>query len=239
MSNKLAVNPDKNLNFDLYHGTSTLFLDSIVQHGLGAINPVKEWNILDLCREVYELSEEYLRDTQLYANSIHSFKMMAEQSNEKVFNYQHGDTYLSPAKSTAIRYAINKEYGSEMLTYTIDFLKELLKKEISYVSTELYQKYWKIYDLIEAKPSPLLVQIKNVNINSLLSEKGDDPIINLNILQDFIKEGNESFEIMGQQLNFRLTTPIDLKNLQFWLINVHKYHQFAPLYNLYEIKTGI
>jgi hypothetical protein len=48
MSIKLVVNSDDKLNFDLYHLTSTLFLDSIVQNGLGAINPVREWNILDL-----------------------------------------------------------------------------------------------------------------------------------------------------------------------------------------------
>lgn len=51
---------DKNgrLLIDLYPGTSTLFLDSIIGNGLGAVNPMKEWGILELAREVGYLSDQ-------------------------------------------------------------------------------------------------------------------------------------------------------------------------------------
>lgn len=46
---------DGTLNIHLYHGTSTLFLDSILKHGLAGVNPVKEWELVELCNEVYTI----------------------------------------------------------------------------------------------------------------------------------------------------------------------------------------
>lgn len=235
----MTISSENRLNVDLYHGTSTLFLDSITQNGLGAINPVKEWNILELCQEVYELSEEHLKDTKLYEISIHSLKFMSEQMNKGSMNFQHGDTYLSPVKETGIRYAIDKEYGSELLTYTINFLKELLNKDIPYVKTELFQRFPKIFGLIEAKPSPILIQVKNADIFSLLSEDGKDPFYNLKFMQESMNKGGKMYDLLCQQSNFRLTAPIPIENLKFWFINVQEYHHILPKYNLYEINIRV
>ena len=166
------INEENNLTVDLYHGTSTLFLDSIVSNGLGGINPVKDWNLLELSKEVYDLSVEHLQGTQLFQVSSLAFKLMTEQKNSGSFNFQHGDTYLSASKITAANYAISKRYGSEILTYTIDFLKELLTLNIPYVKQELYRKYSGVFELIEANPFPLLIQLSNVNTSSLLNEHG-------------------------------------------------------------------
>jgi hypothetical protein len=127
------IDAENRLTIDLYHWTSSLFLDTIVQNGLGAINPVMEWNLLELSKEVYKLSEEFLKETTYFMISSDSFKRMAEQKPSTGFNFQHGDTYLSASRYTAANYAINKRYGSEILTYTIDFLQQLLKLDIPYV----------------------------------------------------------------------------------------------------------
>lgn len=224
------------LTIDLYHGTSTLFLDSIIQKGLAAVNPVNEWNLLELSKEVYALSEQHLKETNLFQVCSHSFKNMTEQSKCGSFNFQHGDTYLSPSKQTAARYAINKRYGSELLTYTLDFLKELLSLDIKYVKTDLLRKYHKIFGLIEANPSPMLIQVSNVNVSSLLSEHGNDPQANLEQVEQFINESPKFFDTVLQQTNFRLVSPMQIDNLKFWLINVQKWHNLSPEYNLYEIK---
>src|SRR6185436_6009388 len=235
MVNASLINEDNLLTIDLYHGTSTLFLDSIIQYGLGGINPVFEWNILELSKKVYELSEQYLKETRLFKVSSFSFKKMTEQSNNGTFNFRHGDSYLSPSQETACRYAINKEYGSEILTYTINFLKELLNQDIPYVKGELFRKFPKIFGLIEAKPSPLLIQIKNINADSLLTEHGDKPKHNFNRLQEYMREGKNLFDTLSQQINFRLTKPISPDNLKFLLINVQKWDNYSPEFNLYEI----
>ena len=47
-SPKELLNSRDQLTIDLFHGTSSLFLDSILSHGLGGINPVKDWKILEI-----------------------------------------------------------------------------------------------------------------------------------------------------------------------------------------------
>jgi len=235
---KSIINSDNQLTVDLFHGTSTLFLDSIIKNGLGGMNPLSEWKILDLCKEVYELSREHLQETDLFRLSSYSFQNMAEQSNTGTFNFQHGDSYLSPSKYTAARYAINKEYGSELLTYTIDFLKELLNKDIPYVKKDLFRKYPKIFGLIKARPSPLLIQVKNVNVSFLLSEHGKDPKYNIERMEEEMNSNDDLFDAVMQQTNFRLKTSILANDLRFYLINVQKWNSFKSQYNLYEINTN-
>ena len=49
------VNNKGELILNLYHGTSGLFLQSILEHGLGGRNPIDEMNVIDLAGELYEL----------------------------------------------------------------------------------------------------------------------------------------------------------------------------------------
>ncbi len=42
------LNSDGYLTIPLYHGTSTIFWDSIKTHGVGGRNMIKEWQVLDL-----------------------------------------------------------------------------------------------------------------------------------------------------------------------------------------------
>ena len=235
MKKSKITNIDNKISVDLYHGTSTLFLDSIIENGLGGINPVTEWNLIELCKEVYKLSEEYLEDTQVFQISGFALKLMSEQSNNGSFNYQHGETYLSASKLTSCRYAIDKEYGSEMLSYIIKFLKELINKEIPYVTDELYHIYPKVYHLKDCNPSPMLVQVRNVDGSNLKNEHDGDP---MNYLQSIINNLNlseKNFDEYTQPYNFRLKRKIELKNLKFYLINVQHWDNYFPKYNFYEI----
>lgn len=227
-TNQLAV--------DLYHGTSTLFLDSILKNGLGGVNPVTDLKLLELSKEVYELSTQHLKETQLFQVSSYSFKKMAEQSNSGKFNFQHGDTYLSPTKHTAARYAISKRYGSELLTYTIDFLKLLIELKIKYVTVDLYKKYPKVFGLIESNPSPLLIQAKSIAVSSLSDEHGNSPFENLKNINELMSESSDLRDMMLQQTNFRLTSPVSASDLKLFLINVQNWSSLSPKYNLYEIK---
>lgn len=226
---------EKKLTIDLFHGTSTLFLDSIIQNGLGGVNPVIDWKLLELSKEVYELSEKHLQGTELFNRSSFSFKQMSEQSKSGSFNFQHGNSYLSPSQQTASNYAINKEFGSEMLTYTILFLKELLSRDIPYVKNELFRKFPKVFRVIESKPSPLIIQVKNVSASSLLDEHGNDPQNNFELLQECIDKDGEIFDLLSQQTNFRLIKAVPKNNLKFWIINVQNYDMWDHQYNLYEI----
>ena len=57
------ITKDGKLTIPLFHGTTTIFLESIIENGLGGRNPIKDLNLFELANEVYTLSEKYLKDT--------------------------------------------------------------------------------------------------------------------------------------------------------------------------------
>ena len=184
---------------------------------------------------MYKLSETHLEETETFLIKGSTFKLMTEQVAGGSFNWQHGATYLSPSKKTAVAYATNKRYGSELLTYTIDFLQLLVDKKIKCVTTDLYRKYQKIFGLLEAHPLPSLVQVSNVPVSSLMSEHGESSEDNIAQMQEVLTASPILYEVYLQQTNFRLREPIPMGKLKLWFINVQKWDAFRPEYNLYQI----
>ena len=220
----------------LYQGTSTVFLHGISQHGLGGRNPVKDWNLLCLAGEVLALSKTHLQDAPVYKARNEAFAKMTKQEI-RGWNWQHGDTYLSPAKSTAIRYAIHKRFGSELLTYTLDFLEELHRREVPGVKDDLFRRYPDAFGIMEACPSPILIEASNIPITSLQSEDGSKPDSNFKHMNDVLSDGDNNKELL-QQTNFRLTEPVPTENLRFWLINILQWDFWKPTYKLYELTVS-
>ena len=221
----------------LYHGTSTVFVHGISQHGLGGRNPVKDWNLLCLSGEVLALSKAHLQDVPLYKARSETFAKMTKQEIRR-WNWQHGDTYLSSAKSTTIRYAIGKRFGSELLTYTVDFLEELYRREVPGVKDDLFRRYPDVFGIMEACPSPILIEAGNIPIESLQSEDGSNPDSNFKHMNDVLNDGGNNKELLLQQTNFRLTGPVPTENLRFWLINILQWDPWKPTYKLYELTVS-
>jgi len=225
----------KNLPFPLYHGTSSLFLKSIIDHGLGGTNPIEEWGIIAFARDIIPLIDEYLGDDEQYAQRIYSYKMMAEQKNAG-WNYQHGDTYLSPAKQTAIRYAVNKQYGSEILTYSLEFLEELSRRNVPSVNDSLYQKYAHIFALLDTSPCPLLIRIDKPKQKDLITERGKCAEEQIENLIKHQKDDPSSFQLISQQSNFRLIKPASADRIKIFFINVINWDPITPEYQLYKLQ---
>ncbi len=224
------------LSIPLYHGTSSLFLDSIIDHGLAGRNPIADWKILEIAKEVLNLSEIHLSDFETFVIREVSFRKMVDQKITKGgMNFQHGDTYISPSERTAIQYAIDKQYGSELLTYTIDLLRELERRDVPGVRTTLYKKYHHIFSLLDISPAPILVKLTKVPVTNLLSEFGEDASDNLEMIETNFRDHPKFANELNQQNNFRLKIPIITDQLQFWLINVKSYSQWKPEYTLYKI----
>jgi hypothetical protein len=93
------------LQLPLYHGTSSLWLDSILTHGLGGAMPPLE-HARTLLIDLYNQTPEEQRD---YGTSL-----MLEQKQEHT-NWQHGQVYFSLGFQDAANYALNP-LGSELLT---------------------------------------------------------------------------------------------------------------------------
>jgi hypothetical protein len=241
------ITKDGKLTIPLFHGTSTIFLESIIENGLGGRNPIKDLNLFELANEVYTLSEKYLKDTELYEVSYGSFELMIKQNTGTALsmNFQHGDTYVTPSQKTAVRYVMGdketrpehkqQEYGSEFLTYTLWFMMEIIKKNISEVEDNLIKRFPKVYNLLKSTPSPIIVEMKEIPIDHLLSEDGKDPDKTLKQIQSFF---DKDMPELCQQSNFRLKQPVPTSELKFWMINDQQYVKETDTFKLFRIMTG-
>lgn len=102
--------------------------------------------------------------------------MVTQSITEGGFNFQHGNgLYLSPSKKTAVGYASNNIYGSELISSTLKILRELVKKEVKGVRDDLFRKFPDAFRLLDINPAPILIQVNDVLSTSLLDENGGDP----------------------------------------------------------------
>ena len=227
---------DDVIPFPLYHGTSTLFLDDIVRCGLGGKNPIAEWGVLGFVRELLPLVEAHLGDNPQLVQKIHSFGRMARQ-DVGGWNFQHGDTYLSPSSSTAIRYATNKRFGSELLTYAIDFLQELVQREMPGIRDRMYQRFPHMFRFLDISPAPILIEIPRLPYAAIAAdEHGRDPAESLAKLCRHWEQDVGIFEAVGQQSNFRLARLQPVSNLKISLINVSMWRAYGSDYSLYPLQ---
>lgn len=225
-----------NLPIPLYHGTSSLFLQGIIRSGLGGANPLADWKVLEFARLIYPLVEKHLSAQEDFMVKSQSFRFMVEQKSASS-NFQHGETYLSPTLSTAVRYAANKRLGSELLTYTLDFLSELIRLKVPGLSDKLYQDYPQILEKLDISAAPLLIQAENVDPAALVAENGGDAALVLKHVLETVRSSPENYDLLLQQSNFRLRRPVPAAQLRIWLINVVRWDPFAPTYSLYSLST--
>ena len=227
---------DATVPIPLYHGTSTLFLPSIMEFGLGAVNPIAELRVLDFARAIYPMVREHIAPDRSWASKALSFRKMVEQQSS-VMNWQHGDVYLSPSRHTAIRYAVNKRVGSELLSYALDLLQELLNRGVAGVRDELYGQFPAIFELLDVSVAPVVITVREVQPAALLDENGNAPDMALDFVARVCKEFVESEEILGQ-VNFRLREPSPPAMLTVQLICVTRYDPLAPQYRLYDVSSS-
>lgn len=220
------------LPIPLYHGTSTLFLAGIAESGLGGTNPLAELRVLDFARAILPLVQEHFSSDRGWMQKAQSFGLMAQQLSASM-NFQHGDAYLSPSRDTAIRYAVNKKFGSELLTYSLEFLQELLNRKVQGVADRLYQQFPQIFRFLDISCAPLLIEVNGIPTSSLIDEHGGDADHNISQIHEVLKDSAEMTGLLLQQTNFRLRVPAPLARLTFWLINVHQWHPFTPDYSLH------
>lgn len=225
------------IRIPLYHGTSTLFLNSIIEFGLGGRNLIAEWKILEFAKVIYPLVEKHLSARDDLMLKCQTFRFMVEQKSAAM-NFQHGDTYLSPAPITAIRYAADNRYGSELLTYTLDLLNELVHLKIAGVCDKLYRAYPHIFEKLDVSPAPLLIRVDDISPTVLVAENGGDA----QPVWEHIEELTRDFpscDAVLQQSNFRLRVPVSVVRSKIWLINVaHWNHPALPEYSLHLLSIG-
>jgi len=101
----------------LYHGTSSLFLDSIKKYGLGGRNIIEELGVIKTLKRVVQLAEQQLKNNDNYSGLEWMYQNLVNQTSANQ-NWQHGQVYVSASKGLANQYALNP-YGSELINETL------------------------------------------------------------------------------------------------------------------------
>lgn len=232
-------------SFKYYHGTSTIFIDSIKRTGLGAINPNTDWKTLDLLKYLSTIVKEHIPNSTYYKNNEQSISAIINQNNVEFrlpsgiihkFCFQHKNIYIALSSARAVTHATINKYGSEILEICVNLYNEILEINRTFqIPSEL--NIISIEDLSKQKPEPVIIEISNVSDNDLMKEDGEIAIETLDILRNtlpFMTE-KQRFECL-QYYNFELLRPILPKDLIFYKLKTNGFPgNYNFKYDLIEI----
>jgi hypothetical protein len=226
------------IGFPLYHGTSTLFLDGIAQHGLGGYDPVASLRVVECARKLWSHAVDNADRSDVLASRLPSFELMVGQVRGRM-NFQHGQAYLTPARQTALSYACHKAKGSEIITYTLEVAEELLRLGVGEVSEGISNEYAPLFNLIYVNAAPVLLELGSVDSEALVSEDGGSADANLDLIAKLRSQDPDGYQSLSQQVNFRLMRPVGLADIRASLILTDRYQVVVSDYKLLEIKLPV
>jgi hypothetical protein len=206
-----------------WHGTSTIFLDSIRQSGLGRINPSTDLKLLDVLRFLYdEVSLLDIAHPVLEINRA-SIKAAIEQRDLNyhglVLNYQHQGVYIAASPIRAAYYACLNKVGSEILEKCLILLSVLIDANLEpEIPADLNIFDVRQYLSIPAKP--IMIEIIEVSDTDLITEDGRDATDSLRELRNDFNNlpVAQQFEKL-QFCNFRLLKPVPVNALRFYEVD--------------------
>lgn len=205
------------LKIPLFHGTSTLFEESIRRYGLGGVNPIKHYSVREFVCEAYKICDEvYSGDEKWEAFKFSPRLLIDQESFNDHVNFQHGDTYLTPSRQSAVSYALTNKFGSELLSMGAR-LVDLIKGRRPELISQSPLNNSPVMSLISSDSQPILVTIQDIPVNILLSESGnapDEQIQSVKTLWSLIYDGKSVVNI-----NFRLCGIISQSLLEVERLN--------------------
>jgi len=213
--------------FKYFHGTSTIFLDSIIKHGLGTINPSVELRNLEVLKFLFGLCENRIPHNSRYQKLRDTSWAMAHQgSNEHVdefgnavsLNYRHDGIHVSLSRIRAATYSVLNKYGSEILERCIQLYQILLDEGIKVkIPSEIDLFNFRQYIDVETKP--IMIEVRGVPDQDLEKEDGKTAKEALDFLRREIPKMSpkREFEFL-QYCNFKLLQPVPVEQLRFFEI---------------------
>ncbi|PHR45993.1 MAG: hypothetical protein COA32_12170 [Fluviicola sp.] len=214
--------------YEFYHGTSSLFIESILKNGLGGINPNLKFKNLELLKFIYGQCENILFNEEKYnllmrettLAMIRQTDLLVKRENQKevALNYRHENIYVSLSEIKALTYSVTNRIGSEILQRSYDLYQLLLKNNV-YINIPEDLNYYGIEKIEIEKIRPLLIKTKRVEKNNIIQENGYDG-------EEFIEFLNEHFDKMTekdkffnfQYMNFGLKKSIEIERCEVYEI---------------------
>ena len=234
----MGVSDEERMLIPLYHGTSDLFLASILESGLGAKIPHERLRTLDLLRDVASAEGlDWSGDPELMVQESVVRDMVAQRVSKGGFNFRHGGTYLTPCKVSAVRYALGNPFGSELLSMAVLLLGKLEKTDQAHARC-LMRKYAEIGCLLGAAVKPILIEALEVPVGYLRSEQGKDARVVVDQLNDFASMNDEKlFGVCVQQSNFELTSSLPGGHLRCYYVDSSDTEGVFPDYTLRTVEA--
>ena len=195
----------------LYHGTSTLFVDSIKEFGLGGKDIIQEGKVLEFARKIFPLVKDNLPENDGSRHEVSTFKNMVDQHQL----YQHGQVYLSLSYDYCTRFAQAREFGSELFSHSLYYYGKLLEKKL--VSPDLLNDYPYLKEVKRVGSKPVVIKVKDIDWDNLLTVDGNAlPTENIEKILE-ISEWAESHikEVAKGSHRFRLINPIPSDKIEF------------------------
>ena len=213
---------------NLYHGTSTIFLPGIEEFGLGGQNILDRWGFYEFVRELAPLCENRCEEIDSYIFN----KIVRQEVGHS--NFQHGQTYLSPSKSTAARYAASNAFGSELISEALTRVELLLKLDCGV--DQLLSRFPEVSAVMASKPTPLLITIPNATRYKLRTEHGADPEHKLRKIFATLQDDPSTMDLHHQQDNFRLDAIVSPEELIFESITLTGWNSGFPSFEIGPFK---
>ena len=159
------------IQFDLYHGTSSLHLPSIQAHGLGGCNPVTELNAVSFFRELYTLAGDTIPPDKWCFDKLIYEPIANQVVTDAGLNFRHGGTYLTPSKFTAARYAVDNPQGSECISVAKNLYHCVVQFSPEGVS-EIENRYPALRKRLQQTGTPIIIRLPRLPLKMLKSETG-------------------------------------------------------------------
>jgi hypothetical protein len=216
MPPKLVV--DGKLSVPLFHGTSSLFYDSILETGLGGRNVVRHLGLRAIAQKILTY-EEQLAIVPAWAFEKRLLLEIAQDPSSQTpavhggFSFRYGSTCVTPSKQTAARYALLNR-GSEALAGTLRVLEALLDQLPKLTVDEQFSK---VLAFSSRSRIPILIEAHDVPEMFLRAEQGGPRGPVLEFIESALSDP-EDYDTTVLQANFELLRPIPASQLQFYKI---------------------
>lgn len=214
------------MTFQYFHGTSSLFVDSIKKHGLGGVNPNFKLGYLKSLKCLFEIAEKTLLDKEEFRKIYDTTRAMSLQAKlkikidgkDEILNFLHDKIYIALSQERAISYATINKYGSEILSTSIKLVELLDKYKIDYSS--INDSITNIRSIKKESPKPILIKVLSVDENRLDKEDGKTAIEALDSLRSVMPMLTEEQKFrFFQHFNFQILDPIPVSKLEFYEID--------------------
>ena len=173
-----STNPDSHsprglLPCPLYHGTSTLWRESIITHGLGGRNILLELRAFQFLEQARShLAGLPPSDHLDPVSQLSSDLIGAQAVTAAGFNFRHGGLYLTPSRTKAAAYA--SDLGSEHLGECRTHRDAILRAENG-ASPRWWQDHHELLSVLSNPGTPLLVRIDAVHPLELGTSENGGP----------------------------------------------------------------